>query len=218
MPVGNIAERWRTFSMNAYLQSRKFLYMNDRIKIIDTSILSKNWYTLKKITYDFQKKDGTWQTQNREAYDRGNGATILLYNKPQQTVILTRQFRLPTFINGNDSGMLIEACAGLLDKDNAEDCIRRETEEETGYKITEVRKIFEAYMSPGSVTELLYFFIAEYTPNMKTHEGGGIEEEQEDIEVLEIPIHKAMQMIGSGEIMDGKTIMLLQYVKLHHIV
>ena len=192
--------------------------MADRIKILKTEILSDNWYTLKKITYGYLKSDGTWQTHSREAYDRGNGATILLYNKEQKTVILTRQFRLPSFVNGNSTGMLIEACAGLLDKDNAEDCIKRETEEETGYKITEVRKIFEAYMSPGSVTELLYFFVAEYSKSMKVHEGGGIENEQENIEVLEIPVQQAMEMIDNGEIKDGKTIMLLQYVKLHNLL
>lgn len=192
--------------------------MADRIKILKTEILSDNWYTLKKITYGYLKSDGTWQTHSREAYDRGNGATILLYNKEQKTVILTRQFRLPSFVNGNSTGMLIEACAGLLDKDNAEDCIKRETEEETGYKITEVRKIFEAYMSPGSVTELLYFFVAEYSKSMKVHEGGGIEHEQENIEVLEIPVQQAMEMIDNGEIKDGKTIMLLQYVKLNNLL
>lgn len=192
--------------------------MADKIKILKTEILSDNWYTLKKITYGYLKSDGTWQTHSREAYDRGNGATILLYNKEQKTVILTRQFRLPSFVNGNSTGMLIEACAGLLDKDNAEDCIKRETEEETGYKITEVRKIFEAYMSPGSVTELLYFFVAEYSKSMKVHEGGGIEHEQENIEVLEIPVQQAMEMIDNGEIKDGKTIMLLQYVKLHNLL
>lgn len=185
------------------------------IKNLSGEILSDNWYILKKFTYEYLQKDGTWKKQSREVYDRGNGATILLYNKVQRTVILTRQFRLPSFVNGNESGMLIEACAGLLDRDNPEDCIRRETEEETGYKITDVRKIFEAYMSPGSVTEILYFFIAEYTSSMKVHEGGGIEHEQENIEVLEIGIDKAMAMIDSGEIKDGKTIMLLQYVKLH---
>ena len=132
--------------------------MINNVKILDTKILSDNWYVLRKITYEYTKKDGSVQTQTREAYDRGNGATILLYNKEQGTVILTRQFRLPTFINGNESGMLIEACAGLLDMDNPEDCIRRETEEETGYKVTAVRKVFDAYMSPGSVTEILYFF------------------------------------------------------------
>ena len=192
--------------------------MIDNVKIIDTKILSNNWYVLKKITYEYSKKDGTKIIQSREAYDRGNGATILLYNKEQKTVILTSQFRLPTFVNGNETGMLIEACAGLLDKDNAEDCIRRETEEETGYKITDVRKIFEAYMSPGSVTEILYFFIAEYAKEMKLSNGGGLEEEEENIEVLEIDIEEAMKMINSGEIKDGKTIMLLQYIKLNNIL
>ncbi|MBK9980839.1 MAG: GDP-mannose pyrophosphatase NudK [Saprospiraceae bacterium] len=188
------------------------------IKILKTDILSDNWYTLKKVTYEYVKKDGSLHVQSREAYDRGNGATILLYNKEQQTVILTRQFRLPTFINGNESGMLIEACAGLLDKDNPEECIRRETQEETGYKITDVRKIFEAYMSPGSVTEILYFFIAEYHKSMKVNEGGGAEHEEENIEVLEMNIDQAMDMITSGEIKDGKTIMLLQHVRLHSIL
>lgn len=192
--------------------------MIGNIKILNTQILSDNWYVLKKITYEYSKKDGTKLTQSREAYDRGNGATILLYNGEQKTVILTRQFRLPTFVNGNETGMLIEACAGLLDKDNAEDCIRRETEEETGYKITEVQKIFEAYMSPGSVTEILYFFIAKYDKEMKVTEGGGVEQEEENIEVLEIDIADAMKMITNGQIKDGKTIMLLQYVKLNNIL
>jgi len=190
--------------------------MNKQVKILKTEILSNNWYTLKKITYDFQRKDGKWITQNREAYDRGNGSTILLYNTEKKTVILTRQFRLPTFINGNDSGMLIETCAGLLDKDNAEDCIRRETEEETGYKVSSVKKIFEAYMSPGSVTEVLYFFIAEYSKNMKVNEGGGVDE-HEDIEVIEMDFEKAYDQIKTGEIKDGKTIMLLQYAKLNNL-
>ena len=192
--------------------------MIDKVKILDTKVLSDNWYVLRKITYEYLKKDGTKQTQSREAYDRGNGATILLYNQEQKTVILTRQFRLPTFINGNESGMLIEACAGLLDKDNAEDCIRRETEEETGYKIFDVKKIFQAYMSPGSVTEILYFFIAEYSKEMKVADGGGVDHEEENIEVLEISIDEAIKMIETGEIKDGKTIMLLQYVKLHNIL
>jgi len=191
--------------------------MIQNVKILDTKILSDNWYILRKITYEYTKKDNI-HSQSREVYDRGNGATILLYNKAQKTVILTRQFRLPTFVNGNETGMLIEACAGLLDKDNPEDCIRRETEEETGYKIKDVRKIFEAYMSPGSVTEILYFFIAEYDKLMKVNEGGGVEHEEENIEVIETDINKAMQMIETGEIKDGKTIMLLQYVKLNHIL
>lgn len=189
---------------------------NDNVKIQQTEILSKNWYTLKKVTYDYLKKDGQWQSQSREAYDRGNGAAILLYNKETQTVILTRQFRMPTYINGNETGMMIEVCAGLLDEHDAEECIRRETEEETGYKIKDVRKIFEAYMSPGSVTEKLYFFIAEYSKEMKLTEGGGLEHEQEDIDVLELPFEKAYQMIDTGEICDAKTIMLLLYAKVHN--
>jgi nudix-type nucleoside diphosphatase (YffH/AdpP family) len=192
--------------------------MIENIKIIDTKVLSDNWYVLKKITYEYSKKDTTIFTQSREVYDRGNGSTILLYNKVQNTVILTRQFRLPTFVNGNETGMLIEACAGLLDRDNAEECIRRESEEETGYKVTEIRKIFEAYMSPGSVTEILYFFIAEYSKEMKVNEGGGVDDEEENIEVLELNIEKAMKMIETGEIKDGKTIMLLQYIKLNNIL
>ena len=192
--------------------------MIDEVKILKTEILSDNWYILRKITYAYSKKDGTRLTQSREAYDRGNGAAILLYNKEQKTVVLTRQFRLPTFVNGNDSGMLIEACAGLLDKDNAEECIRRETEEETGYKVSDIKKIFEAYMSPGSVTEILYFFIAEYSKEMKVAEGGGVDHEEENIEVLEFNIEQAMKMVENGEIKDGKTIMLLQYIKLHSIL
>lgn len=191
--------------------------MNDRVKILSTEILSSNWYILKKVTYDFLT-NGECKTMSREAYDRGNGAVILLYNKKLKTVILTRQFRMPTYINGNESGMLIEACAGLLDKDNAEDCIRRETEEETGYKITEVKKIFEAYMSPGSVTEILHFFIAEYSKEMKVNDGGGLAHEQEHIEVLEIAFDEAMEMIGTGEIKDAKTIMLLQFIKLNALI
>jgi GDP-mannose pyrophosphatase NudK len=188
------------------------------INIIQTEILSDNWYTLKKITYESVKPDGSMAIQSREAYDRGNGATILLYNKQSRTVILTRQFRMPTYINGNADGFLIECCAGLLDKDNPEDCIKRETEEETGYKISTVKKVFEAYMSPGSVTEILYFFVAEYTPNMKISEGGGVYEENENIEVLEIPFQQALQMIKTGEIKDGKTIMLLQYAELNKLL
>lgn len=190
--------------------------MSDKVRIQKTEILSDNWYTLKKITFDFQKKNGSWVNQNREAYDRGNGATILLYNKDLKTVILTKQFRLPTYINGNEDGMLIETCAGLLDADNAEDAIRRETEEETGFTLKDVKKVYEAYMSPGSVTEILFFFIAEYSRDMKTSSGGGVGD-HEDIEVLEFPFDKAYAMIGTGEIKDGKTIMLLQHMKLNNL-
>ena len=192
--------------------------MIDRVKILDTKILSDNWYILKKITYEFFKKDGSRHVQEREAYDRGNGATILLYNTKNHSIILTKQFRLPTYINGNESGMLIEACAGLLDKDNPEECIRRETEEETGYQIKAIQKAFQAYMSPGSVTEILHFFIAEYDAEMKINEGGGLESEQENIEVLEIDFQKAIEMIEKGEIMDAKTIMLIQYLQLKNML
>ncbi|WP_027381635.1 GDP-mannose pyrophosphatase NudK [Chryseobacterium daeguense] len=189
-----------------------------KIDITKTEILSDNWYTLKKVTYAIEKKDGTTETQSREAYDRGNGAVILLYNRNTKTIILTRQFRLPTFINGNSTGMLIEACAGLLDNDNPEECIKRETEEETGYKISRVEKIFEAYMSPGSVTEILHFFIAEYSSEMKITNGGGLAEEGENIEVLELSFDQALQMVDTGEIKDAKTIMLLQHSRLKNIL
>lgn len=187
------------------------------IKILETTILSDNWYVLKKISYEAKGNDGIVVRQEREAYDRGNGATILLYNKENKTVILTRQFRMPTYINGNDTGMMIECCAGLLDQDNPEACIRRETMEETGYNITDVRKVFEAYMSPGSVTEILYFFAAAYSKDQQVHAGGGLEEEQENIEVLELPFTTAMDMIRTGEIKDGKTIMLLQYAAINNL-
>jgi GDP-mannose pyrophosphatase NudK len=215
-----------TFFLKSRLKDQQLLFniqneppsMITDVKITSTKVLSDNWYILRKISYEYTKKDGTHQTQTREVYDRGNGATILLYNKTTRTVILTQQFRLPTFVNGNETGMLIEACAGLLDKDNAEDCIRRETEEETGYKVTDVRKIYEAYMSPGSVTEILHFFVAEYSKDMKVNDGGGVDHEEENIEVLEIHIDEAMRMIRDGRIKDGKTIMLLQHVKLEGIL
>jgi nudix-type nucleoside diphosphatase (YffH/AdpP family) len=186
--------------------------MNDRIKIVEEQLLSDNWYLLKKITFDYRRKDGSWERQSREAYDRGNGATILLYNRQRQTVILTRQFRLPTYVNGNASGMLIETCAGLLDHDQPEEAIRRETTEETGFRIRDVRKVFEAYMSPGSVTEKLFFYVAEYSPEDRPDGGGGVDEEE--IEVLELPFAEVVRMVAAGEIMDGKTIMLVQYLQL----
>ncbi len=192
--------------------------MISNVKIIDTKVLSDNWYILRKITYQYSKSDGSVLQQTREVYDRGNGATILLYNLAQRTVVLTSQFRLPTYTNGNADGMLIEACAGLLDQDNPEDCIRRETEEETGYKISEVKKVFEAYMSPGSVSEILYFFIAEYQPSDKVSEGGGVAHEEENIEVLEVRFAEALRMVETGAIRDATTIMLLQHVKLQGIL
>ena len=192
--------------------------MNDKVRNLQTEILSDNWYTLKKISYEIVKDDGSWVKETREAYDRGNGATIMLYNKEQKTIILTRQFRLPTYINGNESGFLIEACAGLLDNDNPEDCIRKEVQEETGYTVKDVQKVFEAYMSPGSVTEILHFFIAEYAKSMKTSIGGGLEDEQESVEVIELPFEQALQMMQRGEIRDAKTIMLLQFLQIQKIL
>lgn len=188
------------------------------VKIQENKLLSDNWYKLYKVTYDYQMENGEWQTQIREAYDRGNGAAILLYNSNTKKVILTRQFRLPTFLNGNEDGMMIESCAGLLDEDDPEACIKREAIEETGYNVQKVEKIFEAYMSPGAVTEILHFYIGAYDENMKVGEGGGLDEEQENIEVLEMKFDDAYHMISSGEIKDAKTIMLLQYAKLNNLL
>lgn len=188
------------------------------VKILESKVLSDNWYLLRKVSFARTRPDGSLLFQTREAYDRGNGAVILLYNKVGGTVILTRQFRLPTYINGNETGMMIEACAGLLEKENAEETIKRETEEETGYQLSAVQKVMEAYMSPGSVTEILYFFVAEYSSNMKVGKGGGLEEEEEDIEVLEMSMARALEMIKTGEIKDGKTIMLLQYAQINNLL
>ncbi|WP_157524369.1 GDP-mannose pyrophosphatase NudK [Mucilaginibacter ginkgonis] len=188
------------------------------INILSTDILSDNWYTLKRVNFELTKKDGSVIKQSREAYDRGNGAVILLFNKDFGTVVLTKQFRLPTYINGNESGYLIECCAGLLDHDNPEDCIKRETEEETGFRINNVTKIFQAYMSPGSVTEILHFFIAEYKPHMRVSDGGGVSHEEENIEVLEMQFDAALRMVAAGEICDAKTIMLLQYAQLNNLL
>jgi GDP-mannose pyrophosphatase NudK len=190
----------------------------DAVKILENRVLSDQFYVLRRFTFEREERSGERVTQVREVYDRGNGAAILLYNRLAGTVILTRQFRMPTFVNGNPTGMLIECCAGLLDRDNAEEAIRRETEEETGYKIGALEKVLEAYMSPGSVTEILYLFVAQYTKEMKVGEGGGLEHESEDIEVLEIPYSRAREMVRSGEIRDGKTILLLQYAELNKLM
>jgi nudix-type nucleoside diphosphatase (YffH/AdpP family) len=188
---------------------------NERVQITEEKLLSDNWYVLKRFTFNYKDKHGEWTTQQREAYDRGNGATILLHNPETDRVILTRQFRLPTFVNGNESGMLIETCAGLLDDEHPDDAIRRETEEETGYRIQTIEKVMEAYMSPGSVTEKLFFYLAEYSADTERLNGGGIDEEE--IDILELPTAKALHMIGTGEIMDGKTIMLLQHLRLRQL-
>ena len=183
------------------------------IKNLTKTLLSDNWYHLHKYEFDIRGKSGDWQRQSRECYDRGNGAAILLYDPARGTVILTRQFRLPSYVNGNESGLMIEVCAGLLDGDNPEDCIRKEAEEEVGYRISGVTKVFEAYMSPGAVTEIIHFFTGQYRPDMKVSDGGGLESEGENIEVLEMNFEDAYTMIASGEIKDAKTIMLLQYAK-----
>ncbi len=193
---------------------------SERVQITEEKLLSDNWYVLKRYTFNYLGKNGQWTTQQREAYDRGNGATILLHNPQTDTVILTRQFRLPTFVNGNcdggpDSGMLIEACAGLLDNDEPETAVIREMEEETGYRIQSVEKVMEAYMSPGSVTEKLFFYLAEYTADTDRNAGGGIDEEE--IDTIEMPLSQAVDMMKSGQIKDGKTIMLLQYLRLQQL-
>lgn len=189
----------------------------ERVRITATDVLSDNWYVLRRFTFDYRRRDGVWQSLQREAYDRGNGAAILLYNRARGTVVLTRQFRLPAFVNDHD-GMLIEVCAGLLDQDDPETCIRKETEEETGYRITHVRKVLEAFMSPGSVTEKLHFFVGEYTGEDKVSEGGGLAHDGEDVEVLEPTLDEALAMVERGEIMDAKTILLLQYARLHRLL
>jgi nudix-type nucleoside diphosphatase (YffH/AdpP family) len=189
---------------------------SDRVRIVESRVLSDNWYVLKTTTFDFRRSDGSWQRQHRETYDRGNGAVVLLYEREMRRVVLTRQFRFPAYVNGHH-GMLVEAAAGLLDNASPEERIRLEAEEETGYRIHDVRKVFEAFMSPGSVTEKLHFFIAEYDASTKVGEGGGLEGEGEDIEVVEIDFPEALAMIERGEIVDAKTIMLLQYAALHLI-
>ena len=185
-----------------------------RVKVVDTTLLSDSWYVLKKTTFDYLRNDGSWQRQSRETYDRGNGAVLLLFNASRNTVVLTRQFRFPTFVNGNAYGLMVEACAGQLDGDDPETCIRREAMEETGFQIRNPRKLFEAYMSPGSVTEKLHFFAAEYEASDRVAPGGGHEHEGEDIEVLELSLADALAQITTGAIQDGKTIMLLQHAAL----
>lgn len=186
-----------------------------KIKNIEKELLSDNWYVLNKYSFDYLKPDGKWERHQREVYDRGNGAAILLLNPTKRTVILTNQFRMPTYVNGNNSGMMIEACAGLLDGLDPEECIRKEVEEETGFKINNVTQVMATYMSPGAVTEILYLFIGTYKDRMKVGPGGGSEVETEYLEVLELPFEQALNMISTGEIKDAKTIILLQHAALH---
>lgn len=188
------------------------------VKIKEIEVLSDYWYTLNKVTFDYLRSDGNWETQIRESYDRGNGAAVFMYNPTTKNVVLIRQFRIPSYLNGNEDGMLIETCAGLLDRDDPETCIKKEIFEETGYKIENVTKVFEAYMTPGAVTEELHCFIAKYSDAMKTNKGGGLEDEQEDIEVLEMPFSEAVELLNNGIIKDAKTIMLLQYAIIHQLV
>ncbi|WP_299554990.1 NUDIX domain-containing protein [Seonamhaeicola sp.] len=192
--------------------------IDKQVKNIEKTLLSDNYYILNKVHFDYLMKDGRWVNQMREVYDRGDGAGILLYNKEKKTVILTRQFRMPTFLNGNEDGFIVEIAAGMLDKDNPEACIIRETEEETGYRLKEVKKVYEGYSSPGVMTEKMHFFIGEYTDAMKVNDGGGLDNEHEDIEVLEIPFDKAVDMLNNGDIVDTRTIVLLQYAIIHKLI
>ena len=185
--------------------------MSLNIHVIKDKILSENYFLLRNMTYELTRRDGSVVRHKREVYDRGNGATVLLYNPNKQSVVLVRQFRVATWVNGNPDGMLIETCAGLLDNDAPEVCIRKEAIEETGYQVGEARKVFELYMSPGGVTELIHFFIAEYSEAQRANRGGGVDDE--DIEVLELPFVRALEMVASGEIQDGKAVILLQYLQ-----
>lgn len=192
--------------------------MNPKINILSKEILSDQKYNLKKFTFEYEEPGEEKQIHKREVFDRGNGASIILYNKENKTIILTRQFRLPTYLNGTPDGMLIEACAGILDEDNPKDCIIRETREETGYHIEDAEKVFELYVSPGAVTELMHLYIAEYSPEMKLSQGGGLDEENENIEILEMPFAKAVEMVKNGEIRDAKTVVLIQHIQLNNIL
>jgi len=191
---------------------------NPRVKIRSIKNLSNDWYKLDKVNFDFQLKNNTWQNQTRESYNRGNGACILLFNKKNQKVILTKQFRMPSYLNGNYDGMMIEVCAGLLDGDDPLTCIIKEAEEETGYKIQSASKVLEVFSTPGAVTEIIHYFVAEYNSKMKVSGGGGKKDETEEIEVLEIDFNRALSMIEEGKINDAKTIILLQYAKIHNLL
>jgi len=191
---------------------------NPKVKINSVENLSSSWYKLDKVNFEYQLKNGEWQNQSRESYDRGDGAAILLYNPTKKTVILTKQFRMPSYLNENEDGMMIEVCAGLLDADDPLTCIKKEAEEETGYKINNPKKIFEIFSTPGAVTEKIHYFIAEYNDEMKMNEGGGLEDETEEIEVLELDFENALTMISTGEICDAKTIILLQYAQIHKLL
>ena len=184
---------------------------NDEIRILEERVLAHDWYLLRKTTFEHRRRDGRLQVVSRETYDRGNGVALLLFNAARATVILTRQFRFPAWVNGCADGLLVEACAGQLDGNDPVAAMQREAIEETGYDVKAPRKVFEAYMSPGSITEKLHFFVAAYDDADRRNAGGGEADEGEDIEVLELSLARALEMIASGEIQDGKTIMLLQH-------
>ena len=194
-------------------QAGRDLDRNPRVRVTDVELLAAGWHVLRRTTFDYLRGDGTWTSEQRETYDRGNGATVLLYDADRRCVLLTRQFRYPVYVNDHHDGMLLEAAAGLLDDQDAETAIRREAEEETGVRIGELQHVFDVYMSPGSVTERLHCYAAPYASGARGM-GGGIAEEGEDIEVVELPFNVAMAMIGTGEIADAKTIMLLQWAAL----
>ncbi len=189
--------------------------MNPKINILKEEVLSAQKYSLKKFVFEYEEPGKEKQTQTREVFDRGNGAAILLYDLQRGTILLTRQFRLPTYVNGNPDGMLIEACAGILEQESPKDCIIRETREETGYHIADVQKVYELYVTPGAVTELMHLFVAEYTPEMKRSKGGGLKEENENIENVELEFSKALEMVRNGKIRDAKTVVLVQYAQLN---
>ncbi|MEU4512246.1 NUDIX domain-containing protein [Nonomuraea wenchangensis] len=196
-------------------QAGRDLTGNPRVRVRDVRLLSCHWYVLRTTTFDYRHADGRWSTQERETYDRGNGATVLLYDAARRTVLLTRQFRYPAYVNGHADGMLLETAAGLLDDESPEEAIRREAAEETGHAIGEVEHVFTVYMSPGSITERLHFYAAPYDSTTRTSNGGGIAEEGEDIEVVELGFDHALRLVRDGGIADAKTIMLLQWAALH---
>ncbi|WP_222192898.1 NUDIX domain-containing protein [Modestobacter italicus] len=195
-------------------QAGRDLTGNPDVRVVDVELLASGWHVLRKSTYDRRRSDGTWVREARETYDRGNGATVLLYDTARRTVLLTRQFRWPVYVNGHPDGLLVETAAGLLDDDAPEAAIRREAAEETGVAIGELEHVFDVYMSPGSVTERLHFYAAPYTPAQRTTAGGGLAEEGEDIDVLELPFDEAQEMVADGRIADAKTILLLQWAAL----
>jgi len=196
-------------------QTGRDLAGNPRVRIHDVELTAAGWHVLRRTTFDYQHRDGHWSTESRETYDRGNGATVLLYDAERRTVLLTRQFRFPVYVNGHPDGMLVEAPAGLLDEDDPETAVRRETAEEVGVDIAELRHLFDVFMSPGSVTERLHFYAAPYDAASRSGAGGGLADDGEDIEVLELPFDEALAMTADGRISDAKTMMLLQWAALH---